>query len=80
MSTFRTHIELEVSVDYTFSKGMKGTRDRYGVPEEPDDPDEIEITEVEAVGKPGDISNLLTKEQLDQIEQEAWDHLEDREP
>ena len=38
--------EIPLVVSYTFHRGLRGSRDRFGVPEEPDDPDEIEIVTV----------------------------------
>ena len=85
-------LNLEIEVEFNFSKGRKGQRDSLGgkagagPPLEPDDPDEIEITAVNLTlpTSPGckpvlkDISDLLTKEQLDQIEEEAWEQLSER--
>ena len=35
--TFKTYIEVNVEVTYSFTKGRKGTRDKFGVPEAPDE-------------------------------------------
>ena len=80
--TFKSWIEIPIEVEFEFTKGMKGTRDRYGVPEEPDDDDEIEIVAVRVVSSVKDsfveINELLTKKQMDSIEQDAWDNLKER--
>jgi hypothetical protein len=35
--------EIEVEVTLEYHRGMKGHRDKYGAPEEPDDPESWEI-------------------------------------
>jgi len=35
--------EIEVKVTLEYHRGMKGHRDKYGAPEEPDDPESWEI-------------------------------------
>lgn len=82
MSTLTTYVELEIEVEFTASKGMKATRDHYGVPEGPDDEPEIEITSIEATtananGHNIELIDFLTKEQIDKIETEIWDKLKD---
>ena len=68
-----------VALDLAMSEAVQALvpRDRYGVPQEPDDPDELEIESVEVVtAKPAcDIQDILTTKQLDAIEQEAWAEL-----
>lgn len=86
MRTFGTNIELDIEVQFEYSEARKGSRDRYGVPEEPDDPEEIEITAVNVMVpqpqlgkdqfKAVDIWDLLTKDQQETLEQEAWKQLE----
>lgn len=90
MRSFETQIELDVTVEYTYTKGRKGSRDKYGAPEDPDDEDEIEITAVNVkvpqpqLGKDQfkavDIWDLLTKAQQDALETETWAELCEDQP
>ena len=73
MSTFKTEINVDVTVHFTYSKGVKGTRDKFGVPQEPDDDPEVEVTSV----KVGDVDVLesLPKPCVDSLVEEAWDEV-----
>lgn len=58
--------EINLEVEYRYSKGMRGSRDRWGVPLEPDDPEEVEIQSVtDANGNEVE----LTKAEMDRVEQ-----------
>ena len=46
MSRFRTEITVMVEVDYSYIGGMRGSRDRYGIPEEPDEEPYCELESV----------------------------------
>lgn len=49
---------LVVSVKYTFCKGIKGTKNEIGVPEDIDDPDEVIIEDiVPIIGNTMDLFN-----------------------
>lgn len=74
--------ETTYTVEYTFYKGCRGSRDSYGVPLEPDDPAEIEITRVtDESGSEVDPDEVFTGDQLDEIQdkgcEDAMDHIED---
>ncbi len=73
--TFKTYIEVDVEVTYSFTKGRKGTRDKFGVPEAPDDDDEIELTSVLVGGI--EVTHVLPKLLLDSLEEEAWEDVAD---
>lgn len=58
--------EIDLEVEYHYSKGMRGSRDRWGVPLEPDDPEEVEIQSVtDANGNEVE----LTASEMDRVEQ-----------
>ena len=90
MSTFKTVItrEIEVEVEYEYSKACKGGRDAYGQQEEPDEPESVEIVSVRELtvgvgdgGKPIKtyVNGLpVTQEEIDQLEQEALEDVKDR--
>lgn len=67
--------EIDLEVEYRYSKGMRGSRDRWGVPLEPDDPEEVEIQSVQdANGKEVD----LTKDEMDHLEEKCMDDAAER--
>ena len=75
MPKFNTTIEIEVEVEYTVAPGQKGYRNSMGVPEEPDiEPSVEDIMSVSVYGK--DILYSLDRDTLEQINDEAFHHLQ----
>lgn len=74
MSTFETSIELNIEVEFVYTPAERGSRDRWGIQEEPDFDAEIEITKVTA-GKL-DITELLTDKQMEDLEEQAFKEVE----
>jgi len=63
--------ELNISVEYSYSPGCKGSRDRYGRLEEPDDPEELEINSVVDVDTMEEME--LTEDEMESVESDAWE-------
>jgi hypothetical protein len=59
--------EIAVTVDYEYSRACRGLRDRYGVPEEPDEPASVEIIAT---------SIPLTDKEEDQAEEKCMEDAE----
>lgn len=76
--THETHIEIPVTVEYTYYPPCRGHRDRYGAPEEPDEPASVEIGSV-LDAKGNELWYSLDEKQLKSIEDEIWEALRDRE-
>lgn len=75
MPTFNTTIEVDVIVHYDDVPACKGSRDSYGVPQEPDEPAHIEINKcISVIGNCGIVPSVA--QQRDIIEQIA-EHLDD---
>ena len=66
--------DLIISVEYGYSKGLRGQRDSMGVPLEPDDDEAIEIIEVTSSGQ----TIELSKAEESEIEEELWEHILDK--
>ncbi len=73
MPTFNTTIEVDVVVHYDAIPACKGSRDSYGVPQEPDEPGHIEITRCYF---PSD-NLVLSDAQKRDIEDQIAEHLAD---
>ena len=71
MPTFDSYVEFKVSVEYAYQAERKGSRNRYGVPEEPDEPEEVEILAV-TLQDGHDVTQLLDKRDSDSLEEEAF--------
>lgn len=65
--TIKTHIELEVEVEFDHTKEERASRDYPGSPEE------IEITGVTVLQNQSALT--LTPHQLVQVETDVWTHL-----
>ena len=86
--TFETTIEKDgkdypVVVEYSYTKGCRGSRDSCcgvpgaGPPLEPDEPPKVEIESVQNF--PGiDILPVLTKAQVERLEEQAFEHVADQ--
>lgn len=61
--------ELTIDIDADISEGCRGSRDSYGVPEEPDDPPHCEINSAKHNG----VDFELTQEEFDAAWDKAWD-------
>jgi hypothetical protein len=61
--------EIEIEVEYEYSKATRGARDSFGAPEEPDEPESVEIIGATSDGKPFE----LTDEETKAMEAEALD-------
>ena len=59
--------EIEIEVEYEYSKATRGARDSFGAPEEPDEPESVEIIGATSDGKPFE----LTDEEKKMLEDEA---------
>ena len=78
MSRFRTEITVMVEVDYSYIGGMRGSRDRYGIAEEPD---EDEYCDVESVTLGGvELVDVLPECILTDLAQESLEHAEEYSP
>ena len=64
--------DLACDVEFSHTRGLRGTRDRYGAPEEPDDEEEIEITSVRDSSSGLDVEPLLSKRDMDLLEYHCW--------
>lgn len=71
----RDEQEISVTVEFSYSSGCRGARDRYGAPLEPDDDAEIEIQSVK--DEHGKEVELTTAEEK-RIESLCWDDVADR--
>jgi hypothetical protein len=77
---FTTSIErgdkdIELEVHFILSPGMRGHRDKFDAPEEPDDEPSMEITK--AINqRTGEDMDLSEKEKR-ALERRSWDYLED---
>ncbi len=69
-------VKLEVEFDYY--PGYRGKRDSMGVPEEPDEGPEIDLTKV-MVGD-ADILGLMSVESMREVEAKVLEELGNREP
>ncbi len=69
-------VKLEVEFDYY--PGYRGKRDSLGVPEEPDEGPEIDLTKV-MVGD-ADILGLMSVESMREVEAKVLEELGNREP
>lgn len=71
--TIKTHIykevEIPVEVSFTYWPPSRGSRDKFGVPLEPDYPAEIEVQAVLHDGE--DILLTLSEEQIQRLEEEC---------
>ena len=68
--------EIEVEVTLEYHKGMKGHRDKYGVPEEPDDPESWEILSAKPqplLEKDFELTNDEEEEAIQQAKEECGD-------
>jgi len=63
--------ETEVTVGYKYIPGSRGSRDRMGIPLEPDDEPEIRILYVETKDNE-DILWALTDPELEYLEEKCW--------
>ena len=64
--------EIELEVDFDYNRACRGSRDRYGVPLEPDDPESIDINTVTLDGK----DYPTTKEESERVEEAVWKYIE----
>lgn len=64
-----------IKITFTHYPGCRGSRDKYGVPLEPDDEPEIEITSVEDIHTGEELLPLSDLTFL-KIEQLCWNHLD----
>ena len=75
----KTTITIEVEVEYTISKGSRGSRDSLGgargagPPLEPDEPAEVEITSVRIDGSGCEIADMLCSDTLSEIEDACFE-------
>jgi len=81
--TFTTEIEVEgeeidIEVEFDYFPAMRGHRDKYGCPEEPDDPEELEITKVIYVETGFEFQSNEYDRFLEKIEEKAWEYLENK--
>lgn len=67
--------EIDLTIEYGYSRGMRGARDRYGVPLEPDDPEGVEI---ESVTDAAGTEVELTKAEEDRAEEACLRDAEER--
>lgn len=72
----KTYLELDLEVDYTFTKGYPAYLS--GLPEDcyPEEPDRIEINSVTLNGN--EIADMLTPAQLDELAEIAMQNENDR--
>lgn len=75
MPSFRTYIEVEVEVSYTYVPASRGARDSLGgrrgagPPLEPDEPATVEINSCKYVLPEPDL-----EKNLERLEVECWNH------
>lgn len=67
MPSYATTVEVPVTVEYVYHAPTKGHRDKFGVPEEPDEGPTVEITAVFA-GKQNIINSLAGTSQIEELE------------
>ena len=75
---FKTEVTVLVSVDYSYIGGMRGSRDRYGIPEEPDDDPYCEIESVTLGGV--ELVDVLPECIRTDLAQESLEHAEENSP
>jgi hypothetical protein len=66
--------DIPIEVGFTYSRGHRGKRDRYGAPVEPDEGPSIEIYSTVRLDLGEEIKLTATEEHL--IEQQCWSEVE----
>ncbi len=70
---------IELEVEFTYHKGCRGLRDKYGAPLEPDEEASIELESVGLADYPKvDILPLLFQDICDEIEEEIFRWMKDQ--
>ena len=68
--------EVEIEVTLEYHRGMKGHRDKYGAPEEPDDPESWEILSTKPqplLEKDFELTNDEEEKAIQQAKEECGD-------
>ena len=70
---------IELEVEFTYHKGCRGLRDKYGAPLEPDEEASIELASVGLANNAEvDLCSLLSTDAFEKIEEEIFRWMKDQ--
>jgi len=74
-----TVFEIDFTVSFIYSPPLRGSRDLYGVPLEPDEPEQAEIQTITLEGSTVDLIDIIDRSVFDSIQQAVYNYLDEKE-